>query len=57
MYMLSTQPDPLPRYTLYRYVPLYLIHTGKGWRGVGEPVGRLAGRSLETLLNTNKDDI
>jgi hypothetical protein len=33
VYMLSTQPDPLPpRYTLYKYNPV-LIHTGKGGGG------------------------
>jgi hypothetical protein len=72
--MLSTQPDPPPFYTLYEYISTpVLIHTGKGRRGVGEPVTRLDGRyftrgventnmtacisSLSTLLNTRKDGI
>jgi hypothetical protein len=43
---LSEAPyPPLSLYTLYEYIPLYiLIHTGRGGGGVGEPVRGLQGR-------------
>ncbi len=63
-------PSPFPCYKLYENMLLYLL-TQK--RGGGEPVRRLEGRqfrrgakntnmidsisSLQTLLNTSKDDI
>ncbi len=53
--MLSTQPDPLPLpcYTLYKYIPLYLFTTGKG--GGGEKtVRRLEGR--RRVENNNMPD-
>ncbi len=40
-YMPSTQPIPPPRYTPYKYIPLYLFTQG---RVGGEPVRRLEGR-------------
>ncbi len=42
--MLSTQADPLPSpVTHYIKSNPVLIHTGKGWRGGGEPVRKLEG--------------
>jgi hypothetical protein len=56
---LSTQPDPLPpRYTLYKYIPLYLFTQGRGGGGKGsEPVRRLEGRKFTRgVENTNMTD-
>jgi hypothetical protein len=43
--MLSTQPDPPPFNTLYKYIDLYVFTQGRGGRvGEGEPVRRLEGQ-------------
>jgi hypothetical protein len=48
LYMLhTTRSTSPPRYTLYEYCTYctpVLVHTGKGGRGIGEPVRRLDGR-------------